>query len=84
MQQSLRIDKYLIYKSWVNEPSFDVWWTKTALERGKERKAMTLMIMHISLDIWKERGARVFRHQYSSSGRLKMRQELRAWLVQSS
>jgi hypothetical protein len=26
---------------------------KTALERGKERKAMTLMIMHISLDIWK-------------------------------
>jgi hypothetical protein len=45
-------------KTWVYEPSVDVWWTNIALARGQHRKVITL----ISWEVWKERNTRVFRH----------------------
>jgi hypothetical protein len=43
------------------KPSIDDRWTKVSLHMGKERKAMTSLIMLVFWEIWKECNARVFR-----------------------
>jgi hypothetical protein len=64
-------------KTWVYEPSVDVWWTNIALARGQHRKAITL----ISWEVWKERNTRVFRHHQSTGSTViaKITDEARSW-----
>jgi hypothetical protein len=70
-------------EDWANEPSVDDWWSKIALERRNDRKALTSMIMLISWEIWKERNACIFHHHQSTVAMVivKIKEEARAWCL---
>jgi hypothetical protein len=70
-------------EGWANELSVDDWWSKIALGRGDDRKALASMIMLISWEILKEHNAHIFHHHQSSVATViaKIKEWERSWCL---
>jgi hypothetical protein len=72
-----------IYTTWMQIRSATGWANKIklALERGKTRKAMAAMVMHVFWKFWKEHNSRALRHQPSLAFLVifRIKEEARAW-----
>jgi hypothetical protein len=48
--------------TWANHDSMKEWWMSFIYSNGVRRKSLVSLIMLVSLEIWNERNARVFRN----------------------
>ncbi|KAG2569704.1 hypothetical protein PVAP13_7NG435625 [Panicum virgatum] len=70
-------------QEWQPSDSVAQWWQNSATTPSVPRKAMAIMTMLVSWEIWKERNRRVFRHHETSAPDLLslIKQEALDWVV---
>jgi hypothetical protein len=63
--------------------SLKEWWTEGVHKHVQSKKEMTLLAMLISWKIWKERNARVFWNEASSSNMIVSKNQRRGGYVET-
>jgi hypothetical protein len=69
--------------SWSGFDSVELWWTSIAFAQGGRRKAMAILLMLVSWEIWKERNARTFNNVATMPTIIfkRIKSEARTWAV---